>query len=175
MGGLAALLLGVVVLVATDLLGDLRGGSAALHAGVEGAVALLGAAGLLLLLRHLLRLRRQARIAAGEAAALCDRLRTTEAEAQRWRAEAHELLRGLGEAIDSQFDRWGLTPAEREVALLLLKGLAHKEIAVVRAVGEATVRQQAQAVYRKAGVVGRHDLAAFFLEELLLPSTANGE
>ena len=103
------------------------------------------------------------------------RLHTSEQEAERWRDEARDLLQGLGAAIDTQFDRWGLTPAEREVALLLLKGLAHKEIATVRAVGEATIRQQAQAVYRKAGVTGRHDLAALFLEDLFLPPTIGGE
>jgi len=172
LGSLAVLLLGVVVLVTVDLLGDLRVGSTTLHVAVEGSVALLGGVGLVLLLRHLLRVRRQARAARGEAEELRARLRSTEAEAQRWRDEARDLLRGLGEAIDGQFDRWALTPAEREVALLLLKGLAHKEIAQVRGVGEATARQQAQAVYRKAGVLGRHDLAAFFLEDLLLPSTA---
>jgi hypothetical protein len=41
----------------------------------------------------------------------------------------------------------------------------------IRAVSEATARQQAAAVYRKAGVAGRHDLAAFFLEDLLAPRT----
>jgi DNA-binding CsgD family transcriptional regulator len=78
-------------------------------------------------------------------------------------------LAGLGVAIDRQFERWALSPAEKEVALLLLKGLSHKEIAGVRSVTEATARQQARAVYKKAGLSGRHDLSAFFLEDLLLP------
>jgi DNA-binding NarL/FixJ family response regulator len=55
------------------------------------------------------------------------------------------------------------------VALLLLKGLSHKEVAGLREVSETTVRQQARAIYRKAGLSGRHDLAAFFLEDLLGP------
>jgi DNA-binding NarL/FixJ family response regulator len=80
------------------------------------------------------------------------------------------LLAGLGVAIDAQFERWVLSPAEREVALLMLKGLSHKEIASIRHVGEATVRQQAQGIYRKSGLANRNDLAAFFLEDLLLPS-----
>ena len=172
LGFLTVLLSGVVVLVATDLLWDLGDGSPTLHVVAEGLVALLGGVGLLRLLRHLVRARHHARVARREADDLRTRLHTSEAEAVRWRREAHDLLQGLGEAIDGQFDRWGLTPAEREVALLLLKGLAHKEIATVRAVGEATIRQQAQAVYRKAKVAGRHDLAAFFLEDLLLPPTA---
>ena len=63
-----------------------------------------------------------------------------------------------------------LTPAEREVGLLLLKGLSHKEAADVRNTSETTIRQQALAVYRKAGLRNRADLSAFFLEDLLLPS-----
>ena len=41
----------------------------------------------------------------------------------------------------------------------------------MRATGEATVRQQARGIYRKAGVEGRHDLAAFFLEDMLTAPT----
>jgi len=95
--------------------------------------------------------------------------------ARRWNREAQEVLLGLGEAIDRQFDRWGLTPAEREIALLQLKGLRHKEIAELRRTSERTVRQQALAVYRKAGLAGRSDLAAFFLEDLLLPESRLSE
>jgi len=96
--------------------------------------------------------------------------RSTE-EARRWNREAQHVLQGLGEAIDRQFQRWGLSDAEREVALLQLKGLRHREIAELRHTSERTVRQQALAVYRKAGLSGRSDLAAFFLEDLLLPQT----
>ena len=78
-------------------------------------------------------------------------------------------MRGLGGAIDRQLADWGLSPAEQDVALLLLKGLSHKEIADLRGTSEATVRQQSRGIYRKAGLEGRHDLAAFFLEDLLGP------
>jgi DNA-binding CsgD family transcriptional regulator len=90
-------------------------------------------------------------------------------QGQRWRAEARTYLDGLGNAIEAQFARWSLTDAEREVALLLLKGLSHKEIATVRAVSERTVREQARAVYSKSGLTGRAGLSAFFLEDLLAP------
>ena len=86
-------------------------------------------------------------------------------------AEAESLLRGLGDQIDRQFAAWGLTAAEREVALLMLKGLRHKEIASMRATSERTVRQQALTIYKKAGLDGRTDLAAFFLEDLLQPGS----
>jgi DNA-binding CsgD family transcriptional regulator len=90
-------------------------------------------------------------------------------QGQRWRTESRALLEGLGTAIDAQFTRWNLTDAEREVALLLLKGLSTKEIAAVRAGSERTVREHARAIYSKAGLTGRAALSAFFLEDLLAP------
>ena len=90
-------------------------------------------------------------------------------QGQRWRSEARTHLNGLGAAIETQFSRWNLTEAEREVALLLLKGLSTKEVAAVRATSERTVREQARATYAKAGLTGRAALSAFFLEDLLAP------
>lgn len=90
-------------------------------------------------------------------------------QGQRWRSEARSYLDGLGIAINEQFSRWNLTEAEREVALLLLKGLSIKEIASVRATSERTIREQARSIYTKAGLTGRAALSAFFLEDLLAP------
>jgi DNA-binding CsgD family transcriptional regulator len=92
-------------------------------------------------------------------------------EGAEWRSRVQELMRGLGNAIDQQFERWSLTAAEKDVALLLLKGFSHKEVAELRGRAERTVRQQALAVYRKSNLSGRASLAAYFLEDLLLPST----
>jgi DNA-binding CsgD family transcriptional regulator len=96
-------------------------------------------------------------------------LEVARAQGQHWRAEARSHLIGLGEAIEAQFSRWNLTFAERDVALLLLKGLSHKEIATIRASSERTVREQARALYAKAGLTGRAALSAFFLEDLSAP------
>jgi DNA-binding CsgD family transcriptional regulator len=96
-------------------------------------------------------------------------LELARAQGQRWRNEARSYLNGLGEAIEKQFSRWNLTEAEREVALLLLKGLAHQEVAAVRNVSERTVREQSRAIYSKSGLSGRVALSAFFLEDLLAP------
>lgn len=90
-------------------------------------------------------------------------------QGQRWRSEARTLLKGLGDAIEEQFKLWNLTEAEKEVALLLLKGLSLKEIAQVRATSERTIRAQARALYAKAGLSGRAALSAFFLEDLMAP------
>jgi DNA-binding CsgD family transcriptional regulator len=139
------------------------------HAATEGAIVLAGGVGLVILLRRFAEARRRERAASERAKGLASDLERARADAVRWRAEAADLLAGLGQLIDRQFVRWGLTAAEKEVAMLLLKGLSHKEIAAARDVGVATARQQATAVYRKAGLGGRHDLAAFFLEDLLAP------
>jgi DNA-binding CsgD family transcriptional regulator len=96
-------------------------------------------------------------------------LAARQAERDAWRASAEQALAGLGAAIDRQFESWGLTPAEREVALQVLKGKSHKEIAAATGRSERTVRQHAAAAYGKAGLDGRAALAAFFLEGLMLP------
>lgn len=168
----AAILALVAVLVALDIHMDWGDGASAFHIGVElSAVTLAGLSALTLWWR-LQKARRHARL-------LTSHLRAAHADAAqlrvdvaRFRAESQQHARGLGEAIDRQFQRWGLSPAEREVALLLVKGLSHKEAAEVRATSERTVRQQALAVYRKAGLAGRAELAAFFLEDLLQPVPA---
>ena len=90
-------------------------------------------------------------------------------QGRQWRDETRALLKGLGEAIDRQFVTWKLTEAEREIGLLILKGLSLKEIAAVRVTSERTIRAQAQSIYAKAGLSGRAALSAFFLEDILAP------
>lgn len=90
-------------------------------------------------------------------------------ERDAWQASARAALDGLGRSIDERFEAWGLTATEREIALLLLKGRRHKEIAFDTARSERTVRQHAVSVYHKSGLAGRAELSAFFLEDLMLP------
>lgn len=90
-------------------------------------------------------------------------------QGRQWRDETRALLKGLGEAIDRQFVTWKLTEAEREVGLLILKGMSLKEVAAMRVTSERTIRTQARSIYAKAGLSGRAALAAFFLEDLLAP------
>jgi DNA-binding CsgD family transcriptional regulator len=96
-----------------------------------------------------------------------------QAERDAWRRSAERALAGLGEAIDRQFGVWHLTPAEREVALLVLQGHGHKQIAARTRRSERTIRQHAAAVYEKAGLGGRAELAAFFLQDLVVPSDSS--
>ncbi|HET9986077.1 MAG TPA: LuxR C-terminal-related transcriptional regulator [Longimicrobiales bacterium] len=106
---------------------------------------------------------------AHSAATLRASLERQRAERDAWKASAEAALEGLARAIDAQFRSWRLTPTEREVALMLLKGYGHKEIASLTGRSERTVRQHAGVVYEKAGLGGRAELAAYFLHDLLLP------
>lgn len=162
---------GVALAMLWDVWGDIGEVSIG-HLLVEGGMMLLLLTGLGLLLRRWRAERASRRQLAQTLTAVQAAARDSSAEAARWRAEAHALMRGLSAAIDQQFDRWGLTEAEREVGLLQLKGLSHKDIAAVRGTSERTVRQQALAIYRKGGLSGRAELSAFFLEDLLLPREA---
>lgn len=168
------LFVSIAALMGADIAAD-RGEVDAVHLAAEAAVAVLALVGLAWSVARWRRLWRRSRALAVDLSQAALQASQWRAEAERWRQEAHAALAGLGDAIDQQFQRWGLSPAEREVGLLLLKGLSLKEIAELRAVSERTVRQQAQGVYRKAGLEGRADLSAFFLEDLLLPRRSGPE
>lgn len=174
--GLVVLFCSVLLLSLIDLLGDAHEGL--VHIALEGsitAVAFVGVAWALTRARRLVRFSRaeaatsraRADAAVAEASAAKADLDASREEAARWRKDTAALTGGLSAAIDQQLEKWTLTPAEKEVALLLLKGLSHRDVAEVRQVSETTVRQQARAIYKKAGLEGRADLAAFFLEDLL--------
>jgi DNA-binding CsgD family transcriptional regulator len=89
---------------------------------------------------------------------------------ERMRAQETALMAAngaLAEVIGAQFAEWGLTPAERDVGMLALKGLDVAEIAELRGAAQGTVRAQLTRIYAKAGVSGRAQFAAFFVEDLL--------
>ena len=89
-------------------------------------------------------------------------------ELLRAQDQALQVARGaLSEVINQQFQAWSLTPAERDVGLLALKGLDVAEIAELRGAAQGTVRAQLTRIYAKAGVSGRAQFAAFFVEDLL--------
>ncbi len=81
----------------------------------------------------------------------------------------------FGQMIDAYFEGWGLTPAERAVALLALKGFEVSEIAGLRGAAGGTVRAQLARVYAKAGVANRTQLVCLFIEDLLDRPLAGGD
>lgn len=92
---------------------------------------------------------------------------TTSAEAKNWQNKVAQLKNGISLEIDHKMKEWNFTDAEKEVALLLLKGLSLKEIAEIRQTSERTVRHQSMAIYSKSNVQGRAELSAYFLEDFL--------
>ena len=75
------------------------------------------------------------------------------------------------EVIQERFAHWGLTPAERDVALFSIKGITLPEIAQLRETSIGTVKAQTNAIYRKAGGSGRSQLLALFIEDLMIDTT----
>jgi len=153
-GAAIALFAAIFVLILLDLIRDYIDGANWIHLGIELLVLMTATVGIVFFWQKLTRTTTE--------------LAEARVEAEQWRQETRELIRGLGIAIENQFARWQLTKAEAEVGLLLLKGLSHKEIATIRQTSERTAREQARTVYRKSGLSGRSALSAFFLEDLLL-------
>ncbi|MCB9961031.1 MAG: hypothetical protein H6846_02765 [Hyphomonas sp.] len=151
--GVAALFAAIALFIGFDLITDRGDGAGAGHILAELSVLVAASFGLGAMIWRLRRLHR----------ALAD----ARQDAGRWRDENRELVQGLGVAIARQFSAWGLSDAETDVGLLLLKGLSLQEIADLRETSERTVREQARAVYRKSGLAGRNALSAYFLEDLL--------
>jgi DNA-binding CsgD family transcriptional regulator len=158
-------LLLIAVIVAVDLITDSSEGAVIWHVAIEGSAGALALAGVFYLLKQSIQLKRALRNECKLSAKL-------EQEAQEWRTQSKAYLSGLSTLIDAQLTIWGLSPAERDVAFLLLKGLSLKEIANLRETTEKTARVQSMAIYAKAGLAGRSELSAFFLEDLL-PERAN--
>jgi len=73
----------------------------------------------------------------------------------------------MAKIIDTFFDEWKLTPSERDVGLLILKGFDNDAIAEFRGTAVGTIRAQSARIYAKAGVDGRAQLFSVLLEELL--------
>ena len=151
--GVAALFAAIALFIGFDLITDRGDGAGAGHILAELSVLVAASFGLGAMIWRLRRLHR----------ALAD----ARQDAGRWRDENRELVQGLGVAIARQFSAWGLSDAETDVGLLLLKGLSLQEIADLRETSERTVREQARAVYRKSGLAGRNALSAYFLEDLM--------
>ncbi|MBG6210645.1 DNA-binding CsgD family transcriptional regulator [Labrenzia sp. EL_126] len=84
-------------------------------------------------------------------------------------SKTKELAGQYRAVMQKQFDAWNLTASEQDVVIGMLKGLSFREIAGLRETREKTVRQQASAVYRKAGVSSRNELTAWFFEDMLEP------
>ncbi|MCB0318456.1 MAG: response regulator transcription factor [Bdellovibrionales bacterium] len=132
---------------------------------IEKALIITGAAGVFILLKDSQEQKK-------ERQTLINQLEVARIEGESWRQNAQTFVNGVGQEIEKQFSSWGLSEAEHQVGLLMIKGLSHKEIADLRGTAEATVRQQARNIYQKSGLPGKAAFSAYFLEDLLPPAFA---
>jgi DNA-binding CsgD family transcriptional regulator len=94
-------------------------------------------------------------------------LRATMRRNRRVEDQLRAASGAFAELLQERFTEWGLTPAERDVALFAIKGMSTKESAGMRDSSEGTVKAQTNAIYRKAGVVGRTQLLSLFIDDLM--------
>lgn len=89
----------------------------------------------------------------------------------RRKAHLEDSLRSaqgaIQEVIDAEFSAWSLTPAERDVATFLVKGLSTGEITQMRGSAEGTVKAQLNAIYRKSGSANRAELMSLLIDTLM--------
>lgn len=151
----AFVLAGIIILQALcalffigDVIVDLSGGGHLqdLHLGLEtlAAVALIG--GVVFLMFELRR--------------VLERMDEIESGLKIARGQMLDVMYGF-------FDEWNLTEAERDVAIMILKGLDNETIARVRNTATGTVRAQATSIYSKSGTHGRTEFVSLFMEELM--------
>lgn len=161
---IASLLIFIAVLTFVDIANDYIDRVALWHISIETIVGLTSLAGVYYLIKSRFAIQRDLEKQQKFSSEL-------NAEAQKWKRVSRTYLEGLSEEINKQLDKWGLTEAEKRVALLILKGLSIREISLLRKTSEKTVRTQANSIYSKSGLPGRSALSAFFLEDLLHPNS----
>jgi DNA-binding CsgD family transcriptional regulator len=154
---LFAMLFIVISINTSDFLKDILEGDEWLHIILEIMTVALSIGGIFMLTRMI-----SQRTRADE------HMQKMENDLSLTRNKLQEIGQEYSKHIQEQFESWCFTQSEKEVALLILKGLSFNEIAKTRKTKERTVRQQASSIYSKSGVAGRHELTAWFLEDLLV-------
>jgi DNA-binding CsgD family transcriptional regulator len=150
----------IMVLNSLDVATDITLGVPTWHVVEESLIVVASGLAFVYLLTEM---RRRSR----ELGSLASDLARADRQVRHLTEEMRRARSHYAAAIQQQFAEWGLTKSEQQVAMLLLKGLSFKEIAVLRDTREKTVRQQASAIYGKSGLEGRHAFSAWFLEDFL--------
>ena len=130
----------------TDTASDLSGAAVGMHTIIEAVIAI----GLML----------------GSVFGIIE-LRRTHSQLRSHEDALAVASGAMSDIVAAQFDAWRLSPAEREIGMLALKGFDIAEIAAMRGAAQGTVRAQMTSIYAKSGTSGRHQFAAYFVEDLL--------
>ncbi|MCS6123911.1 helix-turn-helix transcriptional regulator [Shewanella baltica] len=143
-----------------DISSDIQLGIPQWHIAQEAILLVLTVIGAMYLSYDLIRRSREVK-------ALAKRLEHADKKIDNMSTQMRSARQEYSQAVSQQFETWGFTKSEQQVAFLLLKGLSFKEIAEVRQTKEKTVRQQASTIYGKAAVDGRHTFCAWFMEDFI--------
>lgn len=153
----------VTIINVSDFLHDIQEGSTTFHLAQEAFLVIASLGGIGYLLWEVGQRHRELEQIKTQLTQATSRL----TESNKQNEKLQDVHKQYRDVIDKQLNDWALTPSERDVAVLLLKGLSFEEIAGVRETKEKTVRQQATAIYRKSNLNGRHEFAAWFFEDFL--------
>lgn len=88
------------------------------------------------------------------------------------RQRKEKLAPGAGEPIAKETvilryaAEWGLSQAEADVAIFVVKGFSNSEIAEMRGSAPATIKSQLGRIYQKTGLDSRYQLIAFVTDEV---------
>lgn len=83
-----------------------------------------------------------------------------------------KLAPGVGEPVAKETvilryaPDWGLSQAEADVAIFVVKGFSNAEIAEMRGCAIATVKTQLGRIYNKSGLASRYQLIGFVTDEV---------
>lgn len=82
--------------------------------------------------------------------------------------ETIQILRGnFDEVLHEKFNSWNLTPAERDITLLIIRGLNVADIAMARNTAPGTIKAQSTSIFRKIGVRSKTELMSLIIDEFL--------
>ncbi|KIN71546.1 helix-turn-helix transcriptional regulator [Sulfitobacter guttiformis] len=96
----------------------------------------------------------------------------TQLRALMERQRKEKLAPGAGEPVAKETvilrnaTTWGLSQAEADVAIFVVKGFSNGEIAEMRGCAIATVKTQLGRIYQKSGLASRYQLIAFVTDEV---------
>lgn len=150
----------ISTLTTIDVVEDLVEGTTFTHVAMDLAIAILAIGAFLYLVMRIVKKRKLILQMESEK-------KIYEDIAKQHQSNSKLLIHGLEKYIDQEFINWSLSPSEREICLLILKGLSNAEIANIRGSSESTVRHQTSSIYKKSDLKNRQDLMSYFLEELL--------
>lgn len=95
------------------------------------------------------------------------RLKQARLQIDDTRSKLEAVRKDFRDIFDDKCKKWALTAAERDVAILLLKGLPLAEIAEARNTAVGTVKAQSSTIFRKASVRSRPELMSVILDDFL--------